>query len=807
MREALTFELSEDQRALQIGIDKLLVNTDKMRADSNASHQKQLAILKTLKYYSRSNTQAKNNGSSEYERLLFADLSDLTAQESKEKAEQVILDSLYPEAYQVRERYDRISEAHKNTFQWIFKPPSNGSNASSDFSGWLSNGNGLFWITGKPGSGKSTLMKFICQEAQTAVRLQKWAGVSKLVTASFYFWITGTCFQKSFRGLLCSLFYEILNEHRYLIPDLFPWRWRVQQTYESNQHSWTEREFLDALEILKGRLGQSSKFCFFIDGLDEFEGDHEWIVEFFTELATLPHVKFCISSRPWNVFEDAFNKLPMLKVQDLTKDDIALYARSMLESHPRWNKLCTIEQVNGPLLISEITSKSCGVFLWVYLVIRSLRDGLRDRDRITDMRRRVNSLPSDLEDFFAQILERLDEFHFKEATQFFRIAIESQETLLLSNYYYLGEPNPDFGLESSEVPLSHEEFTSRCEEAEGRINSRCRGLLEVYTETSQAVNQLNGIHVEFLQKVGFLHRTVRDFLETSSVKVKLVATESDGFNAPVWIVQATLAFLKGIPRKPEGGGDIHALTRVLKPGFASLVTIGRQSPLTRIDLIQEFDRAVSTYFHKADLAGEMLAIVKSGSGAWSQYMVKDPNWTQLWDSELTSFLHLVIHFGFVDYVKSMLESAGPQLLRGPGIPLLWIALRPILKVDGPWNIKMVSFLLSEGADPNEQYYGYKNLYSDLMLRECTTWRAFLEATKGKRGLYDSVRELLLRHGADPAASEPDESTSLATYGSGTFLTRPRSPVPGVMSLHRLEPARNNITTSFETPPDAPVHAA
>jgi hypothetical protein len=41
---------------------------------------------------------------------------------------------------------------------------------------WLSAGNGIFHISGKLGSGKSTLMKFLCDHPRTTTELQKWAG-------------------------------------------------------------------------------------------------------------------------------------------------------------------------------------------------------------------------------------------------------------------------------------------------------------------------------------------------------------------------------------------------------------------------------------------------------------------------------------------------------------------------------------------------------------------------------------------------------------------------------------------------------
>lgn len=41
---------------------------------------------------------------------------------------------------------------------------------------WLSSGDGIFHISGKLGSGKSTLMKYLCDHPQTRIELEKWAG-------------------------------------------------------------------------------------------------------------------------------------------------------------------------------------------------------------------------------------------------------------------------------------------------------------------------------------------------------------------------------------------------------------------------------------------------------------------------------------------------------------------------------------------------------------------------------------------------------------------------------------------------------
>lgn len=72
-----------------------------------------------------------------------------------------VLTGLVLESLHYREidyRSEGIAIAYQETFQWIFEKPTN--SLWADFVAWMRDSNaGLYWITGKPGSGKSTLMK------------------------------------------------------------------------------------------------------------------------------------------------------------------------------------------------------------------------------------------------------------------------------------------------------------------------------------------------------------------------------------------------------------------------------------------------------------------------------------------------------------------------------------------------------------------------------------------------------------------------------------------------------------------------
>jgi len=54
-----------------------------------------------------------------------------------------------------------IADTHRGTFEWIYRDPEVESEPWSNYVKWLGSVEDIYWITGKPGSGKSTLMKYL----------------------------------------------------------------------------------------------------------------------------------------------------------------------------------------------------------------------------------------------------------------------------------------------------------------------------------------------------------------------------------------------------------------------------------------------------------------------------------------------------------------------------------------------------------------------------------------------------------------------------------------------------------------------
>lgn len=198
---------------------------------------------------------------------LFRQLS--TAEDFRRKLQR-FMDSLQFEA--LPRRRDAIPEAHKQTFRWLLDDKT--TEDQTIFSKWLESGNGIFWVSGKPGAGKSTFMKFVAGAAKTYQLVSRWASPSIIV--AHYFWSSGSSMQKSQEGLLRSLLYYIFRQCPELIPIVCQEQWRDLDDLKYSNRRWSLPSLMKTLRrITKEETQKRINFCFFIDGMDEFEGSHD----------------------------------------------------------------------------------------------------------------------------------------------------------------------------------------------------------------------------------------------------------------------------------------------------------------------------------------------------------------------------------------------------------------------------------------------------------------------------------------------------------------------------------------------------
>ncbi|KAF2686682.1 hypothetical protein K458DRAFT_386644 [Lentithecium fluviatile CBS 122367] len=455
---------------------------------------------------------------------------------------QAVILSLKYELMTARQR--SIEDAHRKTFEWIFHDTPNEPCAKSSFLDWMKSGDGIYWIAGRAGSGKSTLVKYLFEHPKTRGNLKIWASGKKVIMASHFFWIAGTKMQKSQEGLLSSLLDTIFTQIPALIPAVAPWRWQKAKTQTLDREPWTRKELIQALGLLRKQRQIPVRFCFFVDGLDEYDGDHDEIVRVLQDLITSPDIKVCASSRPWNVFEKTLGKRNsgQLCLEDLTREDIRLYVHETLAMDPRFLDLDDEHEAISKQQITEaIVDLAHGVFLWVILVVRDLLRGLSNDDTVSVLQKRLYSLPSTLEGYFQLMLDRIDAVYREQTAQILFLVLEAERPLPLMMLAFLDKFQTGYAIESPIQAKNQWELYNLCNKTRTRVKARCCDLLEVAQPGSN-------FFVD--PQVVLLHRTVRDFLLTAHAQ-KQLRHHLPTFDTRAYCYEALLLQMKMLPPSPE----------------------------------------------------------------------------------------------------------------------------------------------------------------------------------------------------------------------------------------------------------------
>ena len=79
---------------------------------------------------------------------------------------------------------------------------------------------------------------------------------------------------------------------------VLPQLWRAVVRLATYKKPWTKSELVAAFDLLLQAPETVLRFCFFIDGLDEFDGDHRDLIDAIRSFGKSPFVKICVSSRP-----------------------------------------------------------------------------------------------------------------------------------------------------------------------------------------------------------------------------------------------------------------------------------------------------------------------------------------------------------------------------------------------------------------------------------------------------------------------------------------------------------------------------
>ena len=429
-------------------------------------------------------------------------------------------------------RYGEIETAYRGTLEWIF---SQGPGISE----WLQSGDGVIWVSGVPGSGKSTLMKYLADDRRTRECLSANLVTEDWTIATFFFSEIGSALEKTLEGLLRSLLHQILAQNRWAISAVFN---QAQPDSSSvvastlpdyDNAEWTLSELMVAFENLFNLPDGGMYVLLIIDGIDEYAGDKLELGELLKRIRGFcgPHDMsiVCVSSRPLNVFEEVFIDCRKLRLEEVNHVDMEHYVSCRLFNTMRIQRLYNRRPTEVQLLLDCIHEKASGSFIWVVWAVKTLLNCLPNGDSLHELQERLRELPPELEKMYGRMLAKVPPNYQNQSSRIFQI-MEASGRMFMPSELMMCFADDD---RAGSAP-SFEEFWDTVDnnllQVPARLNCVGAGLLKIhkmvraeshprksadYTITSASLDQDDnedafGYFGSLI--VNYLHPTVKMFL-------------------------------------------------------------------------------------------------------------------------------------------------------------------------------------------------------------------------------------------------------------------------------------------------------
>lgn len=721
-----------------------------------------------------------------------------------------ILDALYFDS--IHDREDRIDEAYGQTCEWILTAKDD-DQLGSPFYDWLTSTDSIFWISGKAGSGKSTLMKYAYRSERTRQELEDWTQGADLLLASVFLFEGGSHIQKSREGILRSVLYQILTPRRDLIsvafPSFFGCEWPPATPFN------TIINLSQAFYSLFAHDSQRLKLCIFVDGLDEYrimdrkdyykaedfalvydgdEGDaglgsSKWINEshadigrLITEMGSKDTIKLCVSSRELPVFEDAFAGHSRLRVHTHSETSIAQYCAGRLEQ-------AVPGLPNMAALCREIANKSRGDVLWARLAIDMVIEGSLKTLRIT-----LDSLPNQLggtEGLYMRMIQNLPKEYQLQTCKIFQLVLRAQEpptliTLAFSEEGYLvdrraQQENPTAGT----LRVTHDrlrnwdaqDLRDICELMQRRLTTHCAGLLEVESGPPEGG-----------QRVVFMHQTAKEFAARKDVWNKIIPQQPTTIELDVSLLSGCIRHIQcfEVLRPP-----VSAWPEVRFLPEAWLLIANALRYAARIDNDIEDFKGYCDLLDELDLANQ---------NAWVTSLRRhvplydDTEWFETkcpalcnkhWagyepmetgkSPKRKDFLVLAVQANLVNYVAVKLKALPEDVRRSKAQELLDYVVSPkaegfsaCVSLSGDYvdfhhdmpDSRLLDILFESGADPKDAPKIWVKTFKtgrQYFSRQNMTMSQLMQSSSSSRLMQNRARWVaavkgLLMHGADPNAT-------------------------------------------------------
>lgn len=408
----------------------------------------------------------------------------------------------FPEMYA---RQNDIERAAEGTCKWLLR--------HEKYRGWADSNHGLICIKGKPGSGKSTLVRYALGDAIVAARvrdgslLQHSEGSLRsgepagahaepdTLTLSFFFHDRGTSLQKTRLGLYRSLLHQLLRYVPNAIPGalLTTFDDRTKKMGEPGEKwSWHWRELQDFFQLSLHKALESHQVCLFVDALDEYgeENANELIDSFNSWFQASPRqsqFRICFTSRHYPPLALP-KEVAEIRLEDENKNDISAYVQAELSD---WSKNAKLAS-----MWTDITDRASGVFVWARLIVPRVLKLEREGESPRKIKNEIENTPQELDDLYRGLVKE--------------VAVKPNSLKLISWICFAMEPltldelrwamavDPTYSSEPDSLRQCEDtdDFATDCDMMEKRLKALSCGLAEAVPSS---------------RIVQFIHQTVKDF--------------------------------------------------------------------------------------------------------------------------------------------------------------------------------------------------------------------------------------------------------------------------------------------------------
>ncbi|KAH7237747.1 uncharacterized protein BKA55DRAFT_597184 [Fusarium redolens] len=348
----------------------------------------------------------------------------------------------------------------------------------------------LLFIKGKPGAGKSTLMKEAVRHIQCVQRRDG-------ICASFFVDAGGELLQRCLTGMFRSLLYQLLLQSRICSPVTHMNLERetlicsIKDTIDSTilpSVEWSERLLQNLLaQTLQYLASLGTPVFIFVDALDELSTEMQRQQVDFWSLQQLyfQGPRICLSCRHFPNIAVAGCLEMALDVYN--QNDILNYITQRLNA-----RISILEEHWRKALTEKIHTMSSGVFLWVVLVVDETLASYDNGTSLPGLIRRVEEMPTELEMLYEKMLAFTALGDPLVIGKMFQWVLAANRPLRLDEWHHILafiQPSKPASLAKWR---KSESYTENDYQLERKIRTLSRGLLEVSNKQHDVLADKNG---------------------------------------------------------------------------------------------------------------------------------------------------------------------------------------------------------------------------------------------------------------------------------------------------------------------------